>query len=321
MKPLVSVTTITYNHASYIRLCIEGILMQRTTFPFELVIGEDCSTDGTREIVLDYAQKYPEIIRVITTESNVGGQKNLNRTILACQGKYIAICEGDDYWTDPDKLQKQVDFLENHPDYSMCCHASRIINDDDENQTELVRLADTDKTFTLDDFLAPISKNFLRTETVVYRCEMVRELPEWYQHIFVGDYPLFLLLAYHGKIRYLDQVMSVYRRHGGGAWSTNIRNAEFQEGYYLSSIDMYQAFDEYTDHKYHDKILKRIPYRYYQLIDKSSISEANSRKYLWKYWNKIPGHLLPKVISRLYLKPLLRWIRIHLNQINSRITG
>ena len=84
---------------------------------------------------------------------------------------------------------------------------------------------------------------------------------------------------------------------------------------------MYQAFDEYTDYKYHDKIQKRIPYRYYQLIDKSSISEAKSRKYLWKYWNKIPGHLLPKVISRLYLKPLLRWIRIHLHQISSRITG
>ena len=127
MEPLVSIEIITYNHAPFIRQCIEGVLMQKTTFPYELVIGEDCSTDGTREIVLDYAQKYPEIIRVITSESNVGAFENEKRAYFACRGKYIAICEGDDYWTDPDKLQKQVDFLEEHPDYSMCCHASKII--------------------------------------------------------------------------------------------------------------------------------------------------------------------------------------------------
>lgn len=110
-EPLVSICCITYNHEPYIRDAIEGFLMQKTNFPFEMVIGEDCSTDGTREIVFDYAKKYPNIIRVITSEKNVGMINNLNRTLNACKGKYTAFCEGDDYWIDPLKLQKQVDIM------------------------------------------------------------------------------------------------------------------------------------------------------------------------------------------------------------------
>jgi glycosyltransferase involved in cell wall biosynthesis len=114
--PLVSVKMITYNHAPYIAQAIVGVLQQKTNFPFELVIGEDCSTDGTREIVFEYQKKYPEVIRVITSEKNVGMSKNEFRAMKACRGKYIAFCEGDDYWNHPGKLQKQVDYLETHPE-------------------------------------------------------------------------------------------------------------------------------------------------------------------------------------------------------------
>jgi glycosyltransferase involved in cell wall biosynthesis len=117
--PLVSVEMITYNHAPYIAKAIEGVLHQKTTFPFELVIGEDCSPDGTREIVFDYQKKYPELIRVITSNKNVGAAKNGSRTGKACLGKYIAFCEGDDYWRRPEKLGMQVDYLENHPKCGM----------------------------------------------------------------------------------------------------------------------------------------------------------------------------------------------------------
>lgn len=113
-EPLVSVKMITYNHAPYIAQAIEGVLHQKTNFPFELVIGEDCSTDGTREIVLEYQKKYPDIIRVITSEQNVGARMNGYRTEKACRGKYVTYCEGDDYWHNPYKLQKQVNYLENH---------------------------------------------------------------------------------------------------------------------------------------------------------------------------------------------------------------
>jgi glycosyltransferase involved in cell wall biosynthesis len=117
--PLVSIKMITYNHAPYIAQAIEGVLQQKTTFPFELVIGEDCSTDGTREIVFEYQKKYPNIIRVITSEKNVGMKRNGLRVLKACHGKYIAFCEGDDYWQHPLKLQKQADYLENHPEYGL----------------------------------------------------------------------------------------------------------------------------------------------------------------------------------------------------------
>ena len=115
-EPLVSVGMITYNHRPYIVKAIEGVLQQKTHFPFELVIGEDCSTDGTREIVFEYQKKYTEIIRVVTSDANVGGRENELRTMKACRGKYWAFCEGDDYWQSPEKLQKQADYLESHPD-------------------------------------------------------------------------------------------------------------------------------------------------------------------------------------------------------------
>ena len=118
-EPLVSVAMITYNHAPYIVQAIEGILQQETNFPIELVIGEDCSTDGTREIVFDYKKRHPDIIKIVTSDRNVGACKNTVRTERACRGKYIAFCEGDDYWHHPKKLQKQIDFLETHPDYGL----------------------------------------------------------------------------------------------------------------------------------------------------------------------------------------------------------
>jgi glycosyltransferase involved in cell wall biosynthesis len=114
--PLISVKMITYNHLPYISQAIEAVLKQEIKFPFELVIGEDCSTDGTRELVLNYENKYPNIIRVIKSDTNVGMKKNSLRTLMACRGKYISYCEGDDYWHNPLKLQKQAEYLEAHPE-------------------------------------------------------------------------------------------------------------------------------------------------------------------------------------------------------------
>jgi glycosyltransferase involved in cell wall biosynthesis len=115
-EPLVSVKMITYNHAPYIARAIEGVLQQKTNFPFELVIGEDCSTDGTREIVFEYQRKHPSLIHVVASEKNLGAAANSRQTTEVCRGKYLAFCEGDDFWHDPSKLQKQVDYLEGHPE-------------------------------------------------------------------------------------------------------------------------------------------------------------------------------------------------------------
>lgn len=126
MTPLLSIVTITYNHEPFIAKTIEGVLMQQVNFPIELIIAEDCSTDGTRAICQRYAEQYPELIRLITSEFNVGAVVNERRAMLTARGKYIAFCEGDDYWTDPLKLQRQVDFLEAHPDYSVTFHRYQI---------------------------------------------------------------------------------------------------------------------------------------------------------------------------------------------------
>ena len=122
MNPLVSIVCITYNHEPYLRQTLDSFLMQKTSFAYEIVLAEDCSTDGTRKICKEYAAKYPEKIHYIYRDHNVGYNENEYEAMCAAKGKYIAYCEGDDYWTIPDKLQKQVDFLETHPDYSVCWH-------------------------------------------------------------------------------------------------------------------------------------------------------------------------------------------------------
>lgn len=126
MEPLLSVVTITYNHEPYIAKCIEGVLMQKVNFPIEFIIAEDCSTDGTRAICEEYARKYPDLIKLILSDINKGALPNERMAIGGARGKYIALCEGDDYWTDERKLQKQVDFLESNAEYTVCFHDRMI---------------------------------------------------------------------------------------------------------------------------------------------------------------------------------------------------
>jgi glycosyltransferase involved in cell wall biosynthesis len=216
--PFVSVCIITYNHENYIAQAIEGALIQKTNFPFEIVIGEDCSTDGTREIVFDYAKKYPNIIRVITSEKNVGMINNFIRTLNVCKGKYIALCEGDDYWTDPLKLQKQVDFLEANPGFVICFHnARKLVQATGDNSSLFFNNPPRD-IFTLSDI---IKNDFIPTLTCVFRSKLFKEFPDWYSNAYPGDWPLHILNAQHGKIKYIDEVMATYRLHEHGICTGN----------------------------------------------------------------------------------------------------
>ncbi len=151
--PMVTVVTITYNHLPYIEKCIQGVLMQQTAFPIEFIIGEDFSTDGTREIVFENAKKYPNTIRVITADYNVGAEANSLRCLKAYRGKYIALCEGDDYWTDPFKLQKQVDFLEKNPEYVMCYHYCVNKYPDEPNKLDYIEPKKS-RDFSADELVA-----------------------------------------------------------------------------------------------------------------------------------------------------------------------
>lgn len=210
-EPLVSIRTSTYNHEKYIRQCIEGILMQKTDFPFEYIIGEDCSTDGTMAIVREYAQKYPDVIRVVTDDVNVGMRANGLRCIERCRGKYMAICEGDDWWTDPYKLQKQVDFLESHPDHVMCTTSYSSIRMKDGHVKEGVKDGQG-RDITLRSL---IKKNRIGTLTVLYRKDVLTRFEEEVRPVMpnfrMGDITLWLYMAHEGKIHELPCTTAMYR--------------------------------------------------------------------------------------------------------------
>lgn len=215
----VSVCMITYNHERFVRQAIENVLTQEVDFEYELVIGEDCSTDGTRQIVVEYARKHPERIRPLLHDHNLGlmGKGNFLAVYKACSGQYVAMCEGDDYWTDPHKLQKQVDFLEAHPECSMCFHNVEVIYEDQSQAPRNYCPSGQKQISGLEDIL---KWNFIPTCSAMYRQRIARELPDWFYLVRMGDWPLNLLYAEHGKLGYINQVMGVYRLHPGAAWSS-----------------------------------------------------------------------------------------------------
>lgn len=210
-EPLVTIRTSTYNHGPYIRQCIEGVLMQKTNFPFELIIGEDYSTDETRDIVFEYAKKYPDIIRVITADYNVGSKANGRRCIRACRGKYMALCEGDDYWIDPLKLQKQVDFLEEHEDYGLIYTNYKVLYQD--NNTIVNASQPNRPSGNVFDNL--LRHNFIVTATVMLNFDFYKKinsnLQNYSQNWRMGDYPLWLEFALRTKVKYLPESTTVYR--------------------------------------------------------------------------------------------------------------
>ena len=175
MQPLVSVRVITFNHEKYIRDCLEGILMQKTDFQFEAVIGEDCSTDQTREIVTGYAEKYPDKIRMILSESNAGAYENIFRVQKACRGKYQAFCDGDDYWTDPLKLQKQADFLESHPDFTLCFHNALMVWEDSPKPPEDYSPRNLNDIVSIEDIL--LRPWFIPTASIMALSSILLTIP------------------------------------------------------------------------------------------------------------------------------------------------
>lgn len=209
---------ITYNHEKYIGQAIDSIIMQKVNFNYEIVIGEDCSTDKTREIILAYKKKFPDKIKLLLHEKNIGAMQNQLMTLAACKGKYIALCEGDDYWSDPKKLQKQIDFLESHPDFAICHHRVLILNE----ETKEKKLSNDNKK-EISDIYDLAKGNYIYTASCVYRNQNY-EFPEWFYKSPIGDFPLHLLNARLGKIKYFNDAMCVYRIHDGGSWECKPRN-------------------------------------------------------------------------------------------------
>lgn len=219
-KPVVSICIQTYQHKNFIRQCLEGVLMQKTNFSFEILLGEDDSSDGTREICLEYAEKYSDRIRLflhhrqnnIKINGKPTGRFNFLYNLYNAKGRYIALCEGDDYWTDPLKLQKQVAFLEKNSLFSCSAHQSVIIYEDSTNRTSKKFAENVASELSIKDFLG--HRKF-HTASMVFRAELIKKhfLPI---NIVSADRALILLLGSYGKIKYFEDEMCCYRKNTGG---------------------------------------------------------------------------------------------------------
>jgi len=212
--PKVSVVTVCYNQEKYIEEALQGFVNQQTDFPFEVIVSDDKSTDSTPEIIKKYAKEYPEIIKPILRKTNVGAVKNFVEAMRATTGTYVALCEGDDFWSDPTKLQRQVDFLDKHPDYTVCFHPVRVFFEGNVQEEFIFPTgADRPKLFTTKTLL---QRNFIQTNSAMYRRpKSYDDLPE---AILPLDWYLHLYHAKNGKIGFIDRVMGAYRRHPGGLW-------------------------------------------------------------------------------------------------------
>ena len=216
--PLVTVCCITYNQERFVQAALDSFIMQKTNFPFEVIISDDSSTDGTRTIITEYAQKYPDIIKPIFHNKNLGSLNNYLDNFKRATGKYVAMCEGDDYWTDPEKLQKQVDFLETNPGYSISFHPVEVLHDDDTSKDHI--FPEETSGFDLDTIL---DHNFIQTNSVMYRRQ--KEYKKLSGADFApGDWYLHIYHARFGKIGFMHDVMAVYRKHEGGMWANAVND-------------------------------------------------------------------------------------------------
>jgi glycosyltransferase involved in cell wall biosynthesis len=216
--PLVSICCLTYNQETYIKQCLDGFIMQKTNFPFEVLIHDDASTDKTASIIREYETKYPDIIKPIyQTENQYSQHISPTRKFVfpRARGKYIALCEGDDYWTDPLKLQKQVDFLEANEDFSICFHNVTVKNET--NNSEIFNKSNIPEISSIKDLALGM---YIYTCSVVIKTDGIIEFCKYSKDCPVGDYLLFMLTAKYGKIKYISEIMGVYRIHAGGVWSS-----------------------------------------------------------------------------------------------------
>jgi glycosyltransferase involved in cell wall biosynthesis len=220
--PMVSVWMITYNHELYLKRALESVFSQKLNFDFEVVVGDDCSSDDTRSILKSFENNYPDIIKAVYNQLNEGAYDNAhNKTMPLCIGKYVAVLEGDDYWIDPNKLQKQVDFLEKNPDYGMVCtDYNRFYQQSGEVKKNCFRLKKYESEVKFDDYI--LDRSTIGTATVMFRKSLydsyVRDIPDAIRRSFnVGDTPMWLYFALKSRIGVLPDVTAVYRILGDSA--------------------------------------------------------------------------------------------------------
>jgi len=261
---LVSICCITFNQESYIRDALEGFVNQKTNFKYEVLIHDDASTDRTAEIIREYQMKYPEIIKPILQTvnqyslglTNVSGTWNFPRAVKN-GSKYIAMCEGDDYWIDDTKLQCQVDYMETHPECALCFHSAKVEVQGHAVTEQMMRPYKKDRIVSPEEIIDKTSG--YATASLMFRTEMVKELPEFYNNAPIADIPLQLLAANMGYGYYMDKTMCVYRLGGAASWTTLMKQGNYekkQQDYARAMKKMYQGYDEFSGKRFHDTVVR-----------------------------------------------------------------
>ena len=292
---MVSICCITYNQEEYIRDALDGFLSQETDFSYEVLIHDDASTDGTADIIREYARQYPEIIKpILQTENqyakgltNVSGTYNFPRA----KGRYIAMCEGDDYLTDPHKLQRQTDYMEAHPDCSLVFHSACIEVQGRALTERRMRPYRRSRRVSPEEIIDKTSG--YPTASLMFRADMVKILPDFYVNAPLADIPLQLMAAARGWAYYMDRPMCVYRLGGAFSWTTLMKQGDYerkQRQYYQDMKKMYRGFDRETGGRFHE-VARRALARIYFL------TKVNTKQY---------GEVLAKRNRRFYRELNLR---------------
>lgn len=272
---LLSVCMVSYNQELYVREALDSVLMQKTDFAYEVIVSDDCSKDATVAILNEYAAKYPNV-RVIAGKRNVGYPNNQRRSLEAANGKYIALCDSDDYWTDPYKLQKQVDYMESHPECAICFHNVMHIYDGTTAHRSLLVPLDFPSELTIEDVIS--RRWFLATNSEVFRREYI-SFPDWYDSVLHIDYVLNLIISQYGTLHYMPDVMSVYRHT---SISVNAQHRDGEWGYMLfhsqTMKTIHEKMRDVIDDKYRDLLEKRIAFY------DAEVKRYEKEQYYEKHW-------------------------------------
>ena len=283
---VVAVWMSTYNHKDFIAQAIDSVLMQQTNFSYKLFIGEDCSTDNTRSICIDYSNKYPDKIELILNETNIGpmfNSINIFKKCFASGAKYLAMTEGDDYWTDPLKLQKQVDFLETNEEYNGVFHKTAILNNSTNELSECILNKTTPDTIETANLL---KGNIIRTCSIVLRIAAIQPLFTENKYVKVyldstpGDWLIFLFAINNSKMKYLPETMAVYRMHHGGIWS---EAKDIETKYAPQLFNGYVLLKKILPHKHFKLIFNRYAY----FLGFFAEQNKQEKKYLRYFYYKI----------------------------------
>lgn len=266
-NPLVSICSTTYNLEKYISIALDSWLSQKVNFSFEIVISDDCSKDGTTAIIQQYIEKYPGVIKLHIGEKNLGMLPNFIRSLQLAKGKYIAVCDGDDYWINNNKLQMQIEFLENNPDYSSCFTNSLVL-DETTGNTKIAKkdtwdTANSEQLLFHDDFRndnIPLSPGHI--SSYVFRNNLL-EYPEWFYKIDgVTDFPLYMMISKFGLSKFFNIETSVYRKHDKSNSNNDYEFVRLNQG----RINIYKCVNLFFEGKYKSIIYPLIGKHYFRLL-------------------------------------------------------